>query len=1279
MQTFRVFISSPGDTATERRRAENVVSRLNGEFAGTARLAAVRWETEHYQAHATFQTQIPAAESCDIVIGILRWRVGTQLPPSFPDRLPDGAPYPSGTTYEILTAIEKRQRGGELPDVFVFRYAGGAPAPQLGQKDYEETVAQWEALRGFIGRWFLTEDGQFAAAFNNYGSEDDFETQLETLLRKWLADKVAGGRVAPWPESKGSPFRELEAFGAKHAAVFFGRAADIRKATDLWRDDAANRFLLVIGASGAGKSSLARAGLVPRLTTPGVVAEVDQWRVAAIRPSDSPDGPFAALAAALLQTEADLPEAERGRGPALPEIAEGDAETPAELAAVLAHADSSAAKVVVKALQRAGERIREAERYTRPVRCDLVLLVDQLDELLAPSMASETREKFAQLMTALVDSGRVWLLATLRADLYASMLAVPALKMLKDGGASYDLAPPGAAELAEIVRAPAAAAALVFEADPATGERLDERLLRETDRPDMLPLVQLALSRLWAARVRRDKGVVLPLTAFEQLGGLRGIIDAEGEKALAPLGDAERAALPTLIRRLAELTHGPGATLTARAVPLADATVDSPSRGLVEALVAARLLTLSGEASPALRLAHQRVLGDWARAARIVAESADFYRVRDEVEAQRRRWEAGKRRGELLLARGLPLAEARAISNSYGGELSDETQAFIAASRRRAGRTQAIGWAAAGVFALIAVAAGIEAKIASDRQAEAMRQKQIAEHNFAAANDAVEGLIVDFAEGMKNVMGIRVDTIRKILDKTQTTVDRLLAATPDDARLLRSKWAMLNDFSTTYAAKGNLADARRYADEALALARQLAAQQPGNAKAQRDLYSSLDTIGTSKLQGGDQTGALAAYGEMLDVMRRLAVTNEPKARQSLSVALERIGDVKRQSGDQASALKAYGESLDIRRELAAKDPRGVTTQRNFSVGLDRIGTVKLQAGDQAGALQVYQESLDIRRKLAARDSADARAQRDVASALERIGNVQLQAGDLTGALQAYEQTLDIRRKLAAFDRANAVVQNEVAFSLANIGNAKLKAGDTANAFRAYSEALEISRKLATNDAGNALAERNLASALDRIGDVKLKQDDRSSALNVYQESLDIRRRLLTQDEGNAQVRRDLTVSLNNIGNVKLAAGDAVGALTPFQEGLAIRRKLAARDEGNTKAARDVSIGLERVGDAKRKAGDQDGALQAYREKLEIDRRLAKDANNALAQRDLRICLTRIAQTKMMGADRDGALAYFREALPIAEKLAALDKTNRQTAGDLAWVRKRVEELSEPTH
>src|SRR4029078_6223546 len=141
----------------------------------------------------------------------------------------------------------------------------------------------------FFDAWFKTPSGEFKAAFQSFASTDDFEAQAEVLLRKWLEEKVLHGRSPHRPAGiRGSPFRGLAAFGAKHAPVFFGRSRDITKAIDALKDagERGAAFPLIVGASGSGKSSLVRAGLVPRLTAAGVVPSVDIWRVAVMRPAE---------------------------------------------------------------------------------------------------------------------------------------------------------------------------------------------------------------------------------------------------------------------------------------------------------------------------------------------------------------------------------------------------------------------------------------------------------------------------------------------------------------------------------------------------------------------------------------------------------------------------------------------------------------------------------------------------------------------------------------------------------------------------------------------------------------------------------------------------------------------------------------------------------------------------------------------------------------------------------------------------------------------------------
>ena len=256
MRTVRVFVSSPGDAANERKRVVRVIEKLNAAFAGSVVIEPVLWEDRFYSAHDGFQPQIARSADCDIVIAILRARLGTPLPRDFAERLPpdervaDKDAYPSGTAYEILSAIAARRRGAELPDIFVFRYPL-APSVALDATDRAEIEAQWEKLKSFAERVFVSAEGHFKGA---YQATDDFETKVEGALRQWLEENVLKGRAFVWPiATKGSPFRGLEPFGAKHAEVFFGRDGDRARALDRLKD-AATRRLFLIAADGAGKS-----------------------------------------------------------------------------------------------------------------------------------------------------------------------------------------------------------------------------------------------------------------------------------------------------------------------------------------------------------------------------------------------------------------------------------------------------------------------------------------------------------------------------------------------------------------------------------------------------------------------------------------------------------------------------------------------------------------------------------------------------------------------------------------------------------------------------------------------------------------------------------------------------------------------------------------------------------------------------------------------------------------------------------------------------------------
>jgi len=444
MRTVRVFVSSPGDAANERKRVGRVIERLNAAFAGSVAIEPVLWEERFYSAHEGFQPQIARSADCDIVIAILRGRLGTPLSPEFTTRLPpeerlsEEEGYSSGTAYEILSAIAARRRGAELPDIFVFRYPL-APSVALDAPDRAEIEAQWEKLKRFAERVFVSAEGHFKGAYQTFSSAEDFEAKVEGALRQWLEEHVLKGRAFVWPiATKGSPFRGLEPFGAKHAEVFFGRDGDRARALDRLKDAAelGFPFLLIVGPSGAGKSSFVRAGVLPWLVKPGAVTGVGVWRAAVMRPSDHPDGAIASLARHLFDAVNDIPEPETGRPIALPELTASDSATPQALAglfSVFARGQferpddlESAGQAAMAPIEKALKSVTMAECKAfggdkeQPAR--LLLVVDQLDELFAAGVDDTSRAAFARLLDRLARTGLIWIMATLRAELYEAFL-----------------------------------------------------------------------------------------------------------------------------------------------------------------------------------------------------------------------------------------------------------------------------------------------------------------------------------------------------------------------------------------------------------------------------------------------------------------------------------------------------------------------------------------------------------------------------------------------------------------------------------------------------------------------------------------------------------------------------------------------------------------------------------------------------------------------------------------------------------------------------------------
>ena len=185
---------------------------------------------------------------------------------------------------------------------------------------------------------------------------------------------------------------------------------------------------------------------------------------------------------------------------------------------------ASFAEHVVARLQARPAR-RQGVLRADSIRRHLALVVDQLEEIFSDDRIDQLqREWFSAALDALARTGCIWIVATMRSDLYPRLTDLPVLMSLKEGDGQFDLLPPTMREIGQIIRLPAAAAGLRFESRAHTAERLDETIRdAAAGNAAALPLLEFLLEELYK---RRSHDNVLTFRAYEELGGVAGALGA---------------------------------------------------------------------------------------------------------------------------------------------------------------------------------------------------------------------------------------------------------------------------------------------------------------------------------------------------------------------------------------------------------------------------------------------------------------------------------------------------------------------------------------------------------------------------------------------------------------------------------------------------------------------------------------------------------------------------------------------------------------------------------
>lgn len=664
---LRVFLASPGDVADERALALSVLDQLQYDpmLRGKITIDIVAWDKPGAGAPmlATLTPQeaikkgLSTPAECDVVIVVFWARMGTLLPDNW--KKPDGSRYLSGTEWEYLNALEAAEKH-EKPAILVYRRTEKI-ALDPDDPAFDSKSQQWQQVKQFF-QSFANPDGSIKRGYNAYLKPDEFREQLHVHLRMVVRDilnskttvsvtppsapSVLSGSSPPlWPDS---PFPGLRAFTSDDAPIFFGRGQETDGLVDKLADSK-TRFLVVVGASGSGKSSLVAAGLIPRLKA-GAIPGSRDWVCIRFSPGEVGDNPFMALAQPFKEA-----------------LQKRRQQQPREWADRLA-TDSSATLI----------ELRDLALADRPDWAELLLFVDQFEELFT-LVAPRYVDAFVEWLHQATQTARLRVVATLRADFYHHCVErVPLAALLRDG--SYPLAAPGVGALREMIARPAERAGLVFEA------KLDEQILSDTGiEPGRLALLAFALAELYAMRTDDH----LTWAAYEKFGRVAGAIAKRAEDTVKKLGVTEQT-VGEVFQELVEFDKE--GTVTRRRAPQARLVRSAGAEGLVKAFVDDARLLVGGrgeDGQPMVEVAHEMLFSAWKTLHDWIASHREQLKARQDLEDAAQEWhDIGEHWSGL--ASGARLRRYRQAINP--SNLADR---FLRASQRRLWILRGVAGAAA--------------------------------------------------------------------------------------------------------------------------------------------------------------------------------------------------------------------------------------------------------------------------------------------------------------------------------------------------------------------------------------------------------------------------------------------------------------------------------------------------------------------------------------------------------------------------------------------------------
>jgi tetratricopeptide (TPR) repeat protein len=842
--------------------------------------------------------------------------------------------------------------------------------------------------------------------------------ELHEIARDSPLHAAFSSRRPFWPGLR--PFEEED------AAIYFGQENEIKRfenqlSSQLYQGG--SRAIVILAASGSGKSSFLRAGIAPRLK---------QWtKDWIVLPPFRPDKvPLAELASSLVSF----------------------LETPNERDEIERQLDVDPARAVAGLTTRV--RLKAGAN-----RASIIVAVDQAEEMF--TLADDgARDRFLQAIKVMSGEHSAFApIFAMRSD-FLDKLQVASAQVFDFTQFLLNPFPP--ARIKDIIEKPAKVA----------GYHIDPELVavasREAGDEHALPLLAFALRALYDAHASKE--IPISLAEYKALGDpVRNLtpiqnavrqcadtalgigvdaLDRQNDERLQPL---RRAFVPHLVA-----VNYEGDFIRK---PALWSALPEASKPLLERLIDKRLLQRSGKNGEKVEVAHEALLKSWPLLLGWLNAEREFLLGVQQLQQELIEYKAAPNKAEALL-RGLKLTRAENWRLNRADELSAEERNFIDASlaeaaRQRNRESMRRRWAVGlTVFAIL---------VLSVMTYRIYNEKQLAQKNLVAAESAINGLdqlIYASNNGLQNFVGMPLASIRATLEQTRNAVEKITNEGVETVALLNAQAGMWASFVDIYLGLGTFKDAEAAARQGLDVTQRMIEIAPNDPVVISAWAVALYKRGDVRGKGSDHEGRLAD-----DLAAEKIVKNVAVARRLLWLTKIKTAEAFSSLGKVNEALEASEEALNLAKQFAQAEGAGADARRDVAISTRVHALAKAANGDQADAAALSAKALQLRQDLVRDFPANDLLKRDYLLALAD----QPDGADLAASLR-------LAKELALKDPTNARAARDVALVQAAIGRFRRSTGakDAAAAFQDSANGL---RELVKRDSDDAGANLDLAKAL----------------------------------------------------------------------------------------------------------------------------------------------------------------------------------------------------------